>query len=99
MANMFWNLDKTAKQQPFIVVSDFALLYLIRRYGARYQSLSSINSSCGCSYSPYYPQVSFAYAAQPVVSFGKKTRTLTAGGEALTIKPTQIEQTREGRGK
>lgn len=37
------------KYQSFMAISDFALLYRIRRYGARYQSLSYINSSCGFS--------------------------------------------------
>lgn len=32
---------KSAKQQPFMVASDFALLYLIRRSAARFQLLSN----------------------------------------------------------
>lgn len=35
---------KSAKQQPFIVVSDFALLYLIRRCAARFLLLSYFKS-------------------------------------------------------
>ena len=37
------------KYQSFMAISDFALLYRIRRSGARYQLPSSINSSCGLS--------------------------------------------------
>ena len=77
------------KYQSFMAISDFALLYRIRRCGVRCQSLSYPNSSCGCGYSPYYPQVSFTYAGRRGGFIWKKPQKIPSGHHPEGIKWNQ----------
>lgn len=82
------------KYQSFMAISDFALLYRIRRSGARYQLPSSINSSCGLSCDMDSIRRIFpAMRTGRLVSSGSRTLerlTLLAGHDAGQVQKSEM---------